>query len=131
MLLIQNIEKIRIANFNHNKSKSFIKSVLFVTGDYVIIWYVNREKLKGLMRFQFSKGICMNMQYHGYNSLFQIRSVISGVAIEQQFFIYSIFNLLVSSKKNPIPKHYRNCLKYFRGKKNFISKFKLAIKMLL
>ena len=37
MLLIQNIEKIRIANFNHNKSKSFIKSVLFVTGDYVII----------------------------------------------------------------------------------------------
>lgn len=87
---------------------------------------MNREKEKGMLRFQFNKGICMNAHYSGYNSLFQLRSVISGVAIEQQFFNYSSLNLLMLLKKNPIPRTYRNCLKYFRGKKNFLSKYKLS-----
>lgn len=82
-----------------------------------------------MLRFQFNKGICMNMHYRGYNSGFQLRSVMSGVAIEQQFFNYSSFNILISLKKNPIPGIYRNSLKYLRGKKNFISKFKAGMTM--
>lgn len=72
----------------------------------------------------------MNMHNRGYNSLFQLRSVMSGVAIEQQFFNYSSFNILMLLKKNPIPKSYKNSLKYLRGKKNFISKFKVVTGML-
>lgn len=131
MLLINALEKKRIYNFNAKKSKKFIKYSIVLSGDYVILWYINREKEKGMLRFQFNKGICMSMHYRGYNSLFQLRSVISGVAIEQQFFNYSRFNLLMLLKKNPIPKVYRNCLKYLRGKKNFVSKFKVVTSKIL
>jgi len=77
-----------------------------------------------MLRFQFNKGICMSVKYKGYNSVFQLRSVIDGVAIEQEFFGFAATILLMASQKNPIPRAYRNCLKYLRGKKNFASKFK-------
>ena len=76
------------------------------------------------MRFQFNKGICMNVCYSGYNSLFQLRCVIRDIAIEQQFLNYSRFNMSLILKKNPIPKIYKNCLKYLRKKKNYMSKYK-------
>lgn len=126
MSLIYILEKKRIYNFNAKKSKKAIKHSIVLSGDYVILWYINREKEKGVLRFQFNKGICMNMHNRGYNSLFQLRSVIGGVAIEQQFFNYSSFNILMLLKKNPIPGVYKNCLKYLRGKKNFVSKFKVV-----
>jgi ribosomal protein L19 len=86
---------------------------------------MNREKEKGLLRFQFNKGICMSIQYKGYNGSFQIRSVIKTVVIEQQFLNYSRFNMLMLLKKNPIKRFYRNSLKFLRKKKNRLSKFKV------
>lgn len=86
---------------------------------------MNREKEKGLLRFQTSKGICMSIKYKGYNSSFQIRSVMNAIAIEHQFLNYSRFNMLISMKKNPIKKYRRNSLKFLRKKKNRTSNFKL------
>ena len=86
---------------------------------------MNREKEKGLLRFQTSKGICMSIKYKGYNSSFQIRSVMNAIAIEQQFLNYSRFNMLIFMKKNPIKKFRRNSLKFLRKKKNRTSSFKL------
>ena len=86
---------------------------------------MNREKEKGLLRFQFNKGICMSIKYKGYNSSFQIRSVMSGVAIEQQFLNYSRFNMLMLMKKNPIKDYHRNNLKFLRKKKNKLSNYKV------
>jgi len=88
---------------------------------------MNREKEKGLLRYQFNKGICMSIQYKGYNSSFQIRSIADTVAIEQQFLTFSRFNILMLLKKNPIKKLHRNNLKFLRKKKNRLSKFKVEI----
>jgi len=88
---------------------------------------MNREKEKGLLRYQFNKGICMNIGYKGYNSSFQIRSIASTIAIEQQFLSYSRFNILMLLRKNPIKKLHRNNLKFLRKKKNKLSKFKVEL----
>jgi len=86
---------------------------------------MNREKEKGLLRFQFNKGICMSVKYKNYNSSFQIRSIMSAVAIEQQFLNYSRFNMSILLKKNPIKDYHRNNLKFLRKKKNKLSNFKI------
>lgn len=78
---------------------------------------MNREKEKGLLRFQFNKGICMSTQYKGYNGSFQIRSITKTIAIEQQFLNYSRFNMLMLLRKNPIKRLHRNNLKFLRKKK--------------
>ena len=91
------------------------------------MWYMNREREKGLLRFQFNKGICMSIQYKGYNSSFKIRSIVKKVAIEQQFFTYSKFNIDTWLVRSPIKKFYRNSLKFLRKKKNRLSKFKVLI----
>ena len=67
----------------------------------------------------------MSIRYKGYNSSFQIRSVIETVAIEQQFFVYSRFNMLMLLKKNPIKDYHRNSLKFLRKKKNRLSLLKI------
>lgn len=67
----------------------------------------------------------MSINYKGYNSSFQIRSVIATVAIEQQFLTYSRFNMLILLKKNPIKGYRRNSLKFLRKKKNKLSQFKI------
>lgn len=86
---------------------------------------MNREREKGLLRFQFNKGVCMSIGFKGYNSSFQIRSIIETVAIEQQFLTYSRFNMLMLLKRNPIKNYRRNSLKFLRIKKNRLSKFKV------
>jgi ribosomal protein L19 len=86
---------------------------------------MNREKEKGLLRFQFNKGVCMSIKYRGYNSSFQIRSVMTAIVIEQQFLNYSRFNILMLMKKNPIKDYHRNSLKFLREKKNKLSNFKV------
>jgi ribosomal protein L19 len=88
---------------------------------------MNREKEKGLLRYQFNKGICMDVQYKAYNSSFQIRSIASAIAIEQQFLNFSRFNILTLLRKNPIKKLRRNNLKFLRKKKNKLSKFKVEL----
>jgi len=70
-----------------------------LAGVYVILWYMNREEEKGLLRFQFNKGVCMMSKYKKYNSMFQLRSVIEDVAIEQKFLNFCRFNILMFLKK--------------------------------
>lgn len=125
MTIIKNLEKIRIKEYIKKKKNIYIKNLLLLTGYYLIVWYMNREKEKGLLRFQFNKGICMSIQYKGYNGSFQIRSITKTVAIEQQFLSYSRFNMLMLLKKNPIKRLHRNSLKFLRKKKNKLSKFKV------
>ena len=126
MLIITNLEKERITQFNIiKKIKLYINYSLLLAGDYIVVWYISREKEKGLLRFQFNKGVCMSINYKGYNSSFQIRSVIATVAIEQQFLTYSRFNMLILLKKNPIKGYRRNSLKFLRKKKNKLSQFKI------
>lgn len=122
---IKYLEKLRIKDYIKKKRGMYIKSSLLLTGFYLIVWYMNREREKGLLRFQFNKGICMSIQYKGYNGSFQIRSVTKTVAIEQQFLNYSRFNMLMLLKKSPIKRFYRNSLKFLRKKKNRLSKFKV------
>ena len=88
---------------------------------------MNRENEKGLLRFQFNKGICMSIQYKGYNCSFQIRSVSKAVVMEQQFLNYSRFNMLMLLRKSPIKRFYRNSLIFLRKKKNRLSKFKAQL----
>lgn len=117
MAIIKDLEKIRIKDFHKWKNVFNIKNLLLLTGYYIIIFYINREKEKGLLRYQFNKGVCMSIQYKGYNSSFQIRSIANTIAIEQQFFSFSRFNILTLLKKNPIKKLHRNSLKFLRKKK--------------
>jgi ribosomal protein L19 len=124
-IIIRNLEKNRIKEYIKKKKNIYIKNLLLLTGYYLIVWYMNREREKGLLRFQFNKGICMSTQYKGYNGSFQIRSVTKTVAIEQQFLNYSRFNMLMLLRKNPIKRLHRNNLKFLSKKKNKLSKFKV------
>jgi ribosomal protein L19 len=126
-MLIKKLEKLRIKDYHKWKKKYYIKKKLLLTGYYLIVFYMNREKEKGLLRYQFNKGICMSTQYKGYNSSFQIRSIANTIAIEQQFLNFSRFNILMLLRKNPIKKLHRNNLKFLRKKKNKLSKFKVEV----
>lgn len=121
MILIKNIEKIRVLNLQ--KKKNYIKYPTIIKGDFITVWYINREKEKGLVRYQTTKGICIDIKYKKYNSTLLIRSLIKGISIEQQFFYYSLNNIRIILKKNII-KYYRlNKLYYLRQKKNKYSRF--------
>lgn len=125
MLILQKIEKVRINDYNKKKKELYIKNMLVLVGSYIMLWYINREKEKGLVRFQFNKGVCMSVKNKNYNSLFQVRSVIGNLAIEQKFLNFSRFNILLLLKKNPIKDYLRNSLKYLRYKKNKESNLKV------
>lgn len=121
MLIIREIEKKRLINLK--KKYIYIKYPSVIRGDFVIIWYINREKEKGLIRFQFNRGLCIDIKYKKYNSTFLIRSIMDGISVEQQFFYYSLNNIFITLKKNII-KYYRlNKLYFLRKKKNKQSKF--------
>lgn len=129
MTIIRLLEKNRIKSYSKKKGDDLwlMNNLLLLTGHYIWMWYMNREREKGLLRFQFNKGICMSIQYKGYNSSFKIRSIVKKVAIEQQFFTYSKFNIDTWLVRSPIKKFYRNSLKFLRKKKNRLSKFKVLI----
>lgn len=126
MTVINILEKKRIKEYSKKRGDEvwYLKNLLLLTGHYLWMWYMNREREKGLLRFQFNKGICMSIQYKGYNSSFKIRSIVKKVAIEQQFLTYSKFNIDTWLVKSPIKKFYRNSLKFLRQKKNRFSKYK-------
>lgn len=125
------MEKIRINEFILvNKKDRCIKNALMRGGLYVVLWYMNREQEKGLLRYQFNKGICMTSRHKGYNTRYQVRSITKDVAIEQEFLTYCRHNLSIWLKKNPIKKYNRNSLKFLRKKKNIASKFKVVLKKL-
>lgn len=116
MLLIRKIEKKRLIN-RKKKRINYIKYPVLVKGDFIIVWYISREKEKGIIRYQTTKGICMDIRYKKYNSTFLIRSLMKGVSVEQQFFYYSLNNIVIILKQN-IVKYYRsNKLYYLRKKK--------------
>lgn len=119
MTIIRLLEKNRIKSYSKKKGDDLwlMNNLLLLTGHYIWMWYMNREREKGLLRFQFNKGICMSIQYKGYNSSFKIRSIVKKVAIEQQFFTYSKFNIDTWLVRSPIKKFYRNSLKFLRKKK--------------
>lgn len=118
MLIIKEIEKKRL-----QKKNKYIKYPVFIRGDFIIIWFINREREKGLIRFQFSRGLCIDIKYKKYNSVFIIRSVIEGISIEQHFFFYSLNNIYILLKKNTIRYYRLNKLYFLRKKKNKQSKF--------
>jgi ribosomal protein L19 len=126
-MIIKYLEKKRVKEYHKWKKKFYIKFLLLLTGYYIIVFYMNRENEKGLLRYQINKGICMSIQYKGYNSSFQIRSISNTIAIEQQFLNFSRFNISMLLKKNPIKKLHRNSLKFLRKKKNKWSKFKIEV----
>jgi len=68
----------------------------------------------------------MSVKYRGYNSTFQIRTIVNKIVIEQEFFSYSRYNILVLIKKNPLKEYHRNSLKYLRKKKNKKSGYKIV-----
>lgn len=122
MFIIKKIEKKRIINLK-KKKLNYIKYPVLIKGDFIIIWYISREKEKGIIRFQFNRGICIDISYKQYNSNFLIRFVIDGIAIEQHFLYFSLNNIFIMLKKNII-KYYRlNKLYFLRKKKNKQSKF--------
>ena len=129
MTIITGLEKNRIRGYSKKKDEDLwlVNNLLLLTGHYIWMWYMNREKEKGLLRFQFNKGICMSIQYKGYNSSFKIRSIVKKIAIEQQFFTYSKLNIDAWLVRSPIKKFYRNSLNFLRKKKNRLSKFKVLI----
>lgn len=121
MLIIRQIEKKRLVNLK--KKINYIKYPVIIKGDFVIVWYINREKEKGLIRFQFNKGLCVDIKYKKYNSTFLIRSIMSGIGVEQQFFYYSLNNIFIILKKNIIKFYRLNKLYFLRKKKNKYSRF--------
>ena len=122
MLLIKKIEKKRLIN-RKKKWINYIKYPALIRGDFIIVWYMNREKEKGIIRFQITKGICIDIKYKKYNSTFIIRSLMKGVSVEQQFFYYSPTNMSIILKKNLVKYYSSNKLYYLRKIKNKHSRF--------
>jgi ribosomal protein L19 len=122
MFIIKKIEKKRIINLKKKKF-NYIKYPIFIKGDFIIVWYISREREKGVIRFQFNRGICIDTRYKYYNSSFLIRFVIDGIAIEQYFLYFSLNNIYITLKKNIIKFYRLNKLYFLRKKKNKQSKF--------
>ncbi len=82
-----------------NKSKNiFAKTVS--KGDIVSVIYFDLEKEQ--TRVQQFTGICRYFKSAGFNSKLAIYNVISKIAIQQQFFLYSkiVVDVMVVRKKN-------------------------------
>jgi len=67
----------------------------------------------------------MSIKHKGYNSIFQIRTIVNRVVIEQEFFSYSRLNILLLLKRNPLKEYHRNSLKFLRTKKSKKSGYKV------
>lgn len=105
------------------QEKNYLKDVSFISGDFITIWYINREREKGNIRYQYTRGVCLSVKYKKYNSTFIIRSIIKGIGIEQNFCFHSLNNLHIKLKKNIIRNYIKNKLLYLRTKKNKQSKY--------
>jgi ribosomal protein L19 len=121
-VVLKNIENQRLIN-SQNKKKNYIKYISFIRGDFITIWYINREKEKGNIRYQYTRGVCLSVKYKKYNSTFIIRSIIKGIGIEQNFCYHSLNNIYIKLKKNIIRNYIRNKLLYLRIKKNKQSRY--------
>lgn len=121
--LINSLDKIRILNQKSKKKDDLLIGIhSIVSCTYVLVWYVNREQEKGLIRFQFSKGIVISVGYKKYSSYFVLRFVIRDIAIEQYFCYYSSTNISVIVIRLLSDLFKKNSLKFLRKKKNKNSK---------
>lgn len=124
-MIIKKIEKYRFKNLK-KKTINFIKNITFIRGDFISIWYINREREKGNIKYQVTKGLCIDVRYNGYNSSFLLRSIIKNIVFEQIYQYYSLNNIYLIIKKNTIKFYIKNKLIYLRKKK--INKVKWLIK---
>ncbi len=120
-MIIKWIEKSRLIN-SIKKNQNYIKYITFIRGDIITVWFINREREKGAIRYQFTRGLCLGVNYKGYNSNFLLRSVIKGVVFEQNFLYYSLNNIFIFIKKNIVRLYSKNKLIFLRKKKNKQSK---------
>jgi ribosomal protein L19 len=120
-LIIKKIEKKRLKN-TLRKNQKAIKYMTIIRGDFIKIWYINREREKGNIKYQFTKGLCIDARYKNYNSNIIIRSNIRNIIFEQIFNYFSLNNSNIIAKKNTIRKYKRNKLLFLRDKKNKLSK---------
>lgn len=121
-LIIRNIQASRLVNLKKKKI-NYIKYISFIRGDFITVWYISREKEKGIIRYQYTRGVCLGAKYKSYNSTFIIRSIIRGIGIEQNFCYNSLNILNIKLKKNIIKTYNRNKLLYLRKKKNKYSRY--------
>lgn len=121
-MIIKNIENDRIIKLKKKKI-NYIKYISFIRGDFITVWYINREKEKGNIRYQYTRGVCLGVKYKKFNSTFIIKSIIKGIGIEQNFCYYSLNNIVIKLKKNIIRYYIKNKLFYLRTKKNKESKY--------
>lgn len=121
-MVLRNIENQRLI-YLKNKKNIYIKYISFIRGDFITMWYINREKEKGNIRYQYTRGVCLSVKYKQYNSTFIIRSIIRSIGIEQNFCFNSLNNINIKLKKNIIRNYIRNKLLYLRLKKNKQSRY--------
>lgn len=122
MFLINKIEKKRLLNWKKKKI-NFIKYMALIRGDFITVWYINREKEKGWIKFQCIKGICLSVRYNKYNSSFIIKSLMKNISIEQIYCYYSLNNVYINIKKNILKNFIKNSLLFMRRKKNTKSRY--------
>lgn len=121
MNIIKKLEKIK----KIKKNKKYLKILNVNSGDFIILWYINRDLKKGLIKYQFIKGICISVKKKGYNSKIIIRNVINRIPIEYNFFANTLNTIYILIKKNKIKYYNSNKLYLFRKQKNTKSKFNI------
>lgn len=102
---------------------SIIPYPLIFVGNFLILWYLTRDRVKGYMIFQFFKGLCINTHNKGLNSKFILRNVLKKTIIEKDVFFWSINNVFITKKSNTYQFCRSNNLFYLRDKQRKKSRF--------
>lgn len=126
--IIKKIENKRIQNKELRSNFNFIKNPLIFIGNFVVIWYLTRDSNKGIIIFQFFKGLCISIKKSGLNFKFVLRNVIDNVIIEQNLFFWNINNVYILLKFNHIKYYRSNKLFFLRKKKRKKSKFVILVR---
>jgi len=121
--LIRKIEYCRLKQRNLYAKLNFIKYPLIFVGNFVIIWYLSRDKEKSSIIFQNFKGLCISVHNKNINVKFILRNVIDKNIIEKDIFFWSLNNVFISLKKNNIRFYRSNNLFYLRKKQRKKSRF--------
>ncbi len=101
------------------------KNTMIIPGDFIIVWYLSRNSLKGVIIYQFFKGLCIGVRNRTYNSKILLRNVMGKVALEYNFFLWNINNICIVIKKNKLSYYRSNKLYFLRKKINKKSRFKI------
>ena len=121
--LIRKIEIDRIKNKKKISKLNFINYPLIFVGNFIILWYLTRDRVKSSIIFQFFKGLCINKHNKGLNSKFILRNVIDNTIIEKDIFFWSINNIFIVQKSSSFKYFRSNNLFYLRDQQRKKSKF--------